>query len=291
MTPIRQFAPAKINLTLEVCGKRPDGYHEIESLVTFADVGAVVALDIGGPAGISVSGPFASALTGENILERALTLMRDEASELVLGAVHLDKHIPVAAGIGGGSADAGALLRAVRAVNSSESFDWYGLAFALGADVPVCLRCRPAWMTGVGHDLSDLSGRVPSLSAVLVNPMAVVPGDKTARVFRALGAPLLAASHCVGAEPAFQNRSALIDYMRERGNDLTDAATSVVPEMARVLAVLAAVPDVEYAAVSGAGPTCFGIFPDQERAQAAQRAIAAEQPHWWAVAVTLGLKE
>jgi 4-diphosphocytidyl-2-C-methyl-D-erythritol kinase len=288
MTTIREFAPAKINLTLEVCGKRADGYHEIESLVTFADVGDVVALDIDGAAGISVSGPFAGALSGDNILERALALMRDEAPELILGAVHLEKYLPVAAGIGGGSADAGALLRAVRAVNSSESLDWYGLAFALGADVPVCLRSRPAWMTGIGHDLSDLGGRVPSLSAVLVNPMAAAPEDKTARVFRALGASPLPASYSVGAEPVFQSRSDLIDYMRERGNDLKDAATSVVSEIAQVLAVLAAAPRVEYVAVSGAGPTCFGIFPDSETAQATQRAIMTEQPRWWAVATTLG---
>lgn len=288
MTTIREFAPAKINLTLEVCGKRSDGYHEIESLVTFADVGDVLALDIDGAAGVSVSGPFAGALSGDNILDRALTLMRDEAPELILGAVHLEKHLPVAAGIGGGSADAGALLRAIRAVNSSESIDWYGLAFALGADVPVCLRNRPAWMTGIGHDLSDLSEQVPSLSAVLVNPMAAVPEDKTARVFRVLGAPPLSASHSVGAEPLFQSRSDLIDYMRERGNDLADAATSVMPEMARALAVLTAAPGIEYAAVSGAGPTCFGIFPDLETAKAARGAIVAEQPRWWVVATTLG---
>jgi 4-diphosphocytidyl-2-C-methyl-D-erythritol kinase len=288
MTTIREFAPAKINLTLEVCGKRSDGYYEIESLVTFADVGDVVDLDIDGATGISVSGPFAGGLSGDNILDRALTLMRDEAPELALGAVHLEKHLPVAAGIGGGSADAGALLRAVRAVNSSESIDWYGLAFALGADVPVCLRCRPAWMTGIGHDLCDLSGQVPSLSAVLVNPMAAVPADKTTRVFRALGAPPLPASHSVGAEPLFQSRSDLIDYMRERGNDLAGAATSVVPEIEQVLAVLAAAPGVEYAAVSGAGPTCFGIFPDFQTAKAAQCVIAAEQPRWWTVATTLG---
>jgi 4-diphosphocytidyl-2-C-methyl-D-erythritol kinase len=143
-------------------------------------------------------------------------------------------------------------------------------------------------MTGIGHDLCDLSGQVPSLSAVLVNPMAAVPADKTTRVFRALGAPPLPASHSVGAEPLFQSRSDLIDYMRGRGNDLAGAATSVVPEIEQVLAVLAAAPAVEYAAVSGAGPTCFGIFPDFQTAKAAQCVIAAEQPRWWTVATTLG---
>lgn len=288
MTTIREFAPAKINLTLRVRGKRADGYHEIESLVVFADIGDALTLDIDGVPGVTVRGPFATSLQGENILDRAFALIQDSAPELVLGAVELEKRLPVAAGIGGGSADAGALLRAVRQVNSAESVDWYGLAFALGADVPVCLRARPAWMTGAGHDLSDLDGGVPRLAALLVNPMALVPADKTARVFRALGAAPLPADFEGSAEPAFQERGALLDYMRANGNDLAAAAQDVVLDIAVVLAALGAVPGIEYAAVSGAGPTCFGIFPDLATAQAAQSAIRRDHPRWWVTAATLG---
>lgn len=295
MTPrgelsIREFAPAKINLTLEILGRRSDGFHELESLVVFASVGDVVTLDPGLPTGLNLSGAFADRLTGANILGRALDLLDACKPKLELGAVHLEKCLPVAAGIGGGSADAGALLRAVKRANieAGRDVDWHGLARDLGADVPVCFESRPLWMTGTGERLAELGGDLPALHAVLVNPMAAVPADKTARVFRALGAGPLAPNTAPPPAPRFADRGALIDFARERGNDLGAAAEQVVPEVALVLAALRRAQGIELAAVSGAGPTCFGIFPDGAAADAARQQLAAEHLGWWVVAATLG---
>lgn len=288
--PVRELAPAKINLTLEVAGRRDDGLHEIASLVAFASAGDTVVLEPGGRCGVSVAGPFAGSLTGPNILARALALIAQRAPQLALGAVHLEKTLPVAAGIGGGSADAGALLRAVRRASgaASEGVDWHRLARLLGADVPVCLASRSLWMTGTGEALSDIEGGLPPLDAVLVNPLADVPADKTARVFRALAARALDAAYATPSAPRFSDRAEVLAFMRAHGNDLACAAERVVPEMGAVLAALGGLASCAYASVSGAGPTCFGIFSDAEAADIAREAIASKHPDWWAVAVTLG---
>ncbi len=150
MTKFKEFAPAKINLTLRVLGRRPDGYHELESLVAFADVGDWVTLDVSKPVGVTTSGPFAGSIAGANLVEVALRRLVIEAPQLRLGSVHLEKNLPVAAGIGGGSADAAAVIRAVKRANAEqvETLDWNAFALRLGADVPVCLISRAAWMTG-----------------------------------------------------------------------------------------------------------------------------------------------
>ncbi|MCC7250646.1 4-(cytidine 5'-diphospho)-2-C-methyl-D-erythritol kinase [Hyphomicrobium sp.] len=290
MTSIREHAPAKINLTLEIAGRRDDGLHELASLVAFADIGDVVTLDPGGPPEISVSGPFAAELVGVNILERAAALLKERAPQLAVGTVHLEKHLPVAAGVGGGSADAGALLRAVRKTNeaASDSVDWHGLARALGADVPVCLEAWPLWMTGTGDALAKIAGGLPPLHAVLVNPMAEVPEDKTACVFRMLGARPLRAGYTAPEPPRFGDRDVLLDFMRARGNDLAVAAEAVVPETGVVHVALAALPGVEYVAVSGAGPTSFGVFPDKSAAEAARKVLSEQHGNWWIAAVALG---
>jgi len=290
MTAIRELAPAKINLTLEVKGRRSDGLHEVASLVAFASGGDVLTFDAGASPDITVSGAFADQLIGTNILSRAVALIAGRAPGLRLGSVHLEKKLPVAAGIGGGSADAGALLRAVRDANSDASVnvDWYGIARDLGADVPVCFEARPMWMTGAGETLSEIAGGLPRLDAVLVNPMADVPADKTAQVYRALAAGLLPAGYEVPPAPRFSDRAALLDFMRSRGNQLARAAETVVPEIGVVLGALGRLPGVEYAALSGGGPTCFAIFADRETAEAARQHIAAEHPKWWVEATQLG---
>src|SRR5262249_40109784 len=152
---------AKINLTLTVRGRRRDGYHDLESLVTFAGVHDVVTLVPGSSGSVAVTGPFAQYISGENLLIRALGLLREAGFGLRLGAVRLGKTLPVAAGMGGGSADAAALLRAVRRANLERAADvpWLKIAARLGADVPVCFGDRPALVLGVGHDVVP----VPSL--------------------------------------------------------------------------------------------------------------------------------
>jgi 4-diphosphocytidyl-2-C-methyl-D-erythritol kinase len=295
MTPIgelgiREFAPAKINLTLEIAGRRSDGLHELASLVAFANIGDSVVLDPEGARGLSVTGPFADRLGGANILDRACDLLGSLTPKLRLGAIRLEKNLPVAAGVGGGSADAGALLRAVLRANEAvaHDVDWHGLARALGADVPVCLESRPLWMTGTGEQLAELDGALPALHAVLVNAMATVPEDKTAHVFRALGAGTLAADYAAPPAPRFADRSALLDFLRTRGNDLGAAAEAVVPDVGGVLAALRQSEGIEHAAVSGAGPTSFGIYPDAAAADAARQRISSDHPRWWVAAVTLG---
>ncbi|WP_439542148.1 4-(cytidine 5'-diphospho)-2-C-methyl-D-erythritol kinase [Hyphomicrobium sp.] len=296
MTSIREFAPAKVNLTLHVAGRQADGYHRLASLTTFASVGDTLTFEPGLSREIVVSGPFASELSRSGLSGRPTTLdavfdlIVTEVPDVALGRVHLEKNLPIAAGLGGGSADAAALIRAVRRASpkAAAPIDWPAFAARIGADVPVCLASRPLWMTGVGHDLADIPGGVPPLAAVLVNPLAHVPDDKTARVFRTLGAG--SAPHLTprDAVPAFADRAALLDFMRAVGNDLEDAAATVVPEIRKVLAALASEPGVEHAALSGAGPTCFGVFADEADAARARGRLAAAHPDWWVVAVTLG---
>src|SRR5262245_34650411 len=154
----KECARAKINLTLSVLGRRPDGYHELESLVSFADVADTLTLRTGPDCRITVRGPFAADIEGPNLLERALALLRECDTGLRLGPVELEKNLPVAAGLGGGSADAAALLRAVRRANPerAEQVPWHEVAARLGADVPVCLLGKPALMRGIGDRIEPL---------------------------------------------------------------------------------------------------------------------------------------
>lgn len=288
MVKFREPAPAKVNLTLEILGRRPDGYHELVSLVAFASVGDEVSLDTSAPPGVTVTGPFAGSISGPNILDRTLELLGEHASELRIGAVHLHKELPVAAGLGGGSANAAALLRAVRSANPEHAgkIDWRGLAVGLGADVAVCLEGRAAWMSGIGEKIMPLAEPLRPLFAVMANPLAEVPPDKTARVFRELRAPPLEVS-AAKTTPPLKDRKALLALMRERGNDLAHAAQTVVPEMGAVLEALERASGVEIAAVSGAGPSCFAVFDNEAAATLAARQLKADHPAWWIVAATI----
>jgi 4-diphosphocytidyl-2-C-methyl-D-erythritol kinase len=287
MTAITELARAKVNLTLRVRGRRADGYHELESLITFADVGDRLDLLPGGDAFVRATGRFADALVGPNLVETALARLAATEPRLVLGSVRLEKRLPVAGGIGGGSADAAALLRTVRRANPSlaGSVDWTGVAAALGADVPVCLAGEPALVRGKGEWIAPLP-RLPRLAAVLVNPLAPVPADKTARVFARLEAPPAAAP--LPATPALESEAALLTFMRAEGNDLLAPATAVVPEIAGVMAALEGAPGCRLAGLSGAGPTCFAIFGSTPEAAAAAASLQKDRPGWWVAATTLG---
>jgi len=291
MPAITEIARAKINLTLSVRGRRADGYHEIESLVVFAtDLGDVVRLVPGEESGCIVRGPFAAAIEGDNLIDTALLRLAERAPELTLGEVTLEKCLPVAAGIGGGSADAAALLRAVRFANGSRSsaVDWAGIAAVLGADVPVCFLNRPALVTGVGEMLEPVAD-LPRLHAVLVNPLTPVPFGKTRKVFARLSVPNAPATAERAKPPGpFAHAPALVGYMAAVGNDLMEAAMDVEPAIAQVQAALSATLDCKFAGLSGSGPTCYGIFATPEAAAAAREILRAEHPRWWIVATTLG---
>jgi 4-diphosphocytidyl-2-C-methyl-D-erythritol kinase len=276
---VRELAFAKLNLTLTVLGRRPDGFHDIESLVTFADLHDVIALEPGDDDSLSVAGPFARAIGSENILVRTLALLRDADPKLRLGSVRLDKALPVAAGLGGGSADAAALLRAVRHANPGhlQSIPWLDIAARLGADVPVCLEQQPALMWGTGERMERVQ-RLPSLNALLVNPGLPL---HTSDVFSALAAAPAPAGRSTPKLPDLTRMSDLLDYMRARGNDLQPAVLGLLPVVAEVRAALNAQPGCLLAAMSGSGPTWFGIFADRGRTLDAAARIAGTQPGWW----------
>ena len=188
---LTNFARPKVNLTLKVLGRRPDGYHELESLVVFAaGIADKLTLTPGAPVGVRAFGPFAEAIAGENLAAAALRRLGETEPRLVLGSIELEKVVPVSAGLGGGSSDAAAVLRLVRRANPdlARVVDWLALAATLGADVPVCFEDRAALVSGIGERVRPLAD-CPRVPAVLVNPMTEVPAAKTAEVFRQLGAP------------------------------------------------------------------------------------------------------
>lgn len=283
---LTETARAKVNLTLRVLGRRTDGFHELQSLVAFAGVGDVVTLRIGAPPEVIATGPYASAIDGENIAARALGALTETAPALVLGGVEIEKRLPVAAGIGGGSADAAAVLRAVRAANPvlASTIDWPALAASLGADVPVCLASVAQFMWGIGSETVPVPA-LPPLPAVLVNPAVPLA---TAAVFRALGAlPAPARSPAPDVPARFPDLATVAAYLNAHGNDLEPAARALCPAIGAVLAVLGGAPRVVLARMSGSGPTCFALFDSAEAAETAARRIRALEPTWWAVATTL----
>ncbi|MCB1506168.1 MAG: 4-(cytidine 5'-diphospho)-2-C-methyl-D-erythritol kinase [Hyphomicrobiaceae bacterium] len=285
MSVLVEIARPKVNLTLRILGRRADGYHALASLVAFAaGMTDRVTLDCRRARGVTVIGPFASSITDTNLLETTLDLVAAADPDVRLGHVTLEKNLPVAAGIGGGSADAGALLRALLRANvmRAASIEWQAISLRLGADVPVCLFNRAAWMTGIGERITAME-ELPRLDAILVNPLAEVPNDKTAQVFRALAAPPLSVADKMPSAPAVASREALIDHING-GNDLEAAAKHVMPAIDEVLSTLRATPGCRVAAMSGAGPTCFGIFDD---AHAAAASLAMRHPKWWIAPVVL----
>ncbi len=282
MPTLIEPAPAKVNLTLRVLGRRTDGMHEVESLVAFArDVCDRIELQPSAAGGLHVSGPFADAIVGANILDSAVDAL--QRNGLALGAISLVKNLPVAAGIGGGSADAAALLRAARKayVHVPRAIPWAKIAAALGTDVPICVASTPALVSGTGQRIATIA-RFPPLHAVLVNPMAAVPTDKTARVFRALGLQaVLVPAADTPLPPTFRDAVDVMAHVASQRNDLTEAARTVVPEIGNVLEALAALPDCRVCRLSGAGATCFGLFDTATEADAAAAALMGLHPSWW----------
>lgn len=283
-----EHAPAKINLTLEVHGRRPDGYHELTSLVVFAATGDRLALASDKPPGLRVTGPFASAVDehADNLVLKAASELAARIEGLVLGRFLLMKQLPVAAGIGGGSSDAAAALRLLARLNGLDPADPRLLAAArvIGADVPVCLDRKARVMTGVGERLSGPVA-LARLPAVLVNPGVPVV---TREVFATLAAP-----PCEPREPADgmeipAGAAGLVEFLRARTNDLERVAMRLAPVVATVLERLREAPGCELARMSGSGGTCFGVFRSGGAALAAARALRTAQPGWWVRPTTLG---
>lgn len=282
---VSEQARAKINLTLRVHGRRPDGYHELESLVVFAAAADELTLRPATAFSLAVDGPFAGAIAGENLIATAAHRLAQVAPQLHPGACRMVKNLPVASGIGGGSADAAAYLRAVVAANPGKSFDMSALAAGLGADVPVCLASRPVLMTGIGEHLAPWPA-APQLAMVLVTADVEVPATKTRDVFRRLAAPPLAGrpDPC-HPDPLPSDRDGLLALMARIGNDLAVPAYALWPRLAEVEHALKATRGCLATGLSGAGPTTFAIFTDDEAARAAA-AIRSRHPAWWVTATT-----
>lgn len=292
-----ELAPAKVNLTLDILGRLANGYHALHSLVVFAgppasDLLTVVPSDSDddsvGPGGVEVVGRFAASLDGENLIVRAQSLLNQMEPRLNLPGVRLEKRIPVAAGLGGGSADAAAYLRIVQRRNPgiADRIDWTSIAVRLGADVAVCLRSVPTVMTGIGDRLAPFALSRP-IPAVLVNPMCPVPATKTRDVFARLGAGPVDEAEIARMGPLPNGRS-LDRIVREGRNDLAAPATDLMPEMADAASSLREALPNAVVRLSGAGPTLFAIVDDQGLAARTADAIQDAHPAWWAVAVELG---
>ena len=275
---IRVGAPAKLNLYLHVTGRRADGYHELDSLVTFTALADTVDITPAECLGLSVIGPFADALdAGENLAARAATALAERLGRRAAVRITLDKQIPVAAGLGGGSADAAAVLRGLARLwrlGAGHAGVLREAALALGADVPVCLDSRAACVAGIGEALSA-PPPLPPCAVLLVNPGVPVP---TGPVFAARRGPFSAANPI---DEAPRDASALAALLRCRRNDLERPAREQVPEIGLVLARLAEAPGCLLARMSGSGGTCFGLFEDEAAAAGAARAIARDHPAWW----------
>ena len=288
MTILSERAPAKINLMLDVLGRRPDGYHELLSLVAFArDAADSITLDTSRPTGCDVTGPFGGSIAGQNLIELTLAKLAAADAGLQLGHVTLTKNLPVAAGVGGGSADAAAVLRAVARANPGRAaaIDWTAIALSIGSDVPVCFQSRLSWMTGTGDGVTSIDRAADGgLYAVIANPLVPVPADKTAQVYRALRAPPLAAN----ADRALPDLTHGAFYYAVSGrNALRPAALEIVPEIAIVLDELAALPGATLTRMSGGGPTCFAMFNTADAAKVAAAELAARRPAWWVAASAL----
>ena len=279
---VTAFAPAKVNLYLHVTGRRDDGYHLLDSLVAFADVGDRVTAAPAESLSLVIDGPEAADLAAvgdDNLVLRAARLLADRAEITAGAALHLDKHLPVAAGIGGGSSDAAAALLALKRLwqISLEDEALWALGARLGADVPACLYRRAVWVGGIGERL-DPAGPLPDAGILLVNPRRALP---TAAVFSARRGPF----GDVGRFGPMPNEpSALARALMPCRNDLTEVAIGLVPEIAAVLARLGRLPGSLLARMSGAGATCFALFADRAAAEQARVMVATAEPRWWCAA-------
>ncbi|HEX9489133.1 MAG TPA: 4-(cytidine 5'-diphospho)-2-C-methyl-D-erythritol kinase [Stellaceae bacterium] len=274
-------APAKLNLYLHVVGRRADGYHLLDSLVAFAAPADEVIAEPAPALSLAVRGPYAAALADaprDNLVWRAAERLAAQAGRPAAAALTLIKNLPVASGIGGGSSDAAAALKALAALWRLDPApaDLAALAATLGADVPVCLAARAAWLGGIGEEVAPAPA-LPPVTALLVNPGIALP---TPVVFEARQGPFSAPARF--AMPA--DAAGLAALLAARRNDLAAAAIGLVPAIGDVLERLAALEDALIARMSGSGATCFALFATPEGAAAAAAQLRAERPGWWVAA-------
>ncbi len=276
------FAPAKINLTLHVTGQRDDGYHLLDSLVTFAPVGDILHIQPGPEVSLVVGGPEGAGVPGDmgNLVMKVAGLLSKGRG----AAMTLVKNLPVAAGIGGGSADAAAAFRGLMAFWDDRGFadlpdaELAPLAKAmmrLGADIPMCLLSCPARVRGIGEMVDPVAG-LPSLAAVLVNPRVAVPTPSIFAALRRKSNPPMSPQL-----PSFAGPEAFINWLAQQRNDLQEPAIATAPIIGTTLEWLRRSQGCLLARMSGSGATCFGLYPDLSTAKTAAAAIAGANPAWW----------
>jgi 4-diphosphocytidyl-2-C-methyl-D-erythritol kinase len=286
-------APAKVNLTLRVLGRRADGYHDIESLVVFANLGDRLTLTPGNDLTLRVVGASAaqSGADADNLVLKATRALAARVPALRAGAFCLEKNLPVAAGLGGGSADAAAALRLLARVNRLAPDDARisEAARATGADVPVCLDPRARVMRGIG-DILSAPLPLPRLPAVLVNPGVAVPTKLVFAGWRPSANPVRAlagAADLAGSEDKISEQQ-LLEWLGRDGNDLEAPAIALAPAIADVLAALRGVAGCRLARMSGSGATCFALFSSAADATVAAKDLRARLPGWWISETVLG---
>lgn len=281
---LRRRARAKLNLYLHLLGRRSDGYHELDSLVAFAELGDELTVEAAETLSLRVTGQFAGALDAEadNLVLRAARRLAAAAGVPAVARLTLDKRLPVAAGLGGGSADAAAALKLLADLWRIRPAmgDLERVAASLGADVPACLAGRPLYFGGIGHALAPLPG-FPALGLLLVNPGESLP---TAQVFAAFRGPFGKAARfaCAALTP-----KALVGELQQRRNDLQAPAMALCPAIEPVLAALAALPGAMLARMSGSGASCFALFENAAAAATAAAVLRQAQPDLWIAATCL----
>jgi 4-diphosphocytidyl-2-C-methyl-D-erythritol kinase len=278
------LARAKVNLYLHVTGRRADGYHLLDSLIVFADTGDEIALAPADRLSLAIDGPFAVGLEAGpgNLVLRAAGGLQELTGARAGAAIRLTKNLPIASGIGGGSADAAATLAGLCGLwdVAPGRAALLRLAAQLGADVPVCLDGVPSFVGGIGEDLAPARGLPPSW-LLLANPRVATP---TPAVFKARQGAFSKAARWGEPPRDFAEFAA---RLRNCGNDLTEAAISVTPVIRNVLVALAGLPGCVLARLSGSGATCFGLFADEASARAAEVELRATQPGWWVIAAPM----
>lgn len=278
------LARAKVNLYLHVTGRRADGFHLLDSLIVFAEAGDEIALAPADRLRLTIHGPFATGLEAgpDNLVRRAARALQELTGVEAGAAIRLTKNLPIASGIGGGSADAAATLDGLcRLWNvAPDRAALRRLAAKLGADVPVCLEGRPSFVGGIGEEIVPAEGLPPSW-LLLANPRVATP---TPAVFKARHGPFSKPARWSAAPRDFAEFAA---RLQSCGNDLTEAAIGVTPAIRDLLVALASLPGCVLARLSGSGATCFGLFADERGARAAEVSLRAARPNWWVLAAPM----
>lgn len=287
------FAPAKINLYLHITGKRTDGYHTLDSLVGFVDIGDTIRITPAESFSLAIDGPFADCFTAAerdtgpdsaNIVIRAARTLAARRQKELTFKITLTKNLPLAAGMGGGSADAAATLWGLMEfwqIRPQAVPDLTDLMLELGADVPVCLPCRTTIMRGIGEELSP-PPPFQEIPILLINPLE---SCSTAALFKAYQGPY---RPNVTWPARFASHADFISFLRQLDNDLTPGALAAIPAIKTILDALEQTAHCALARMSGSGATCFGLFDTEEHAQDAARALQEQYPSWWIKAGTLG---